>query len=113
MRRTNELETKKDHNTKNVSGAPRVVHESFGIKLIAPVGLAGHYLFENTDLSYQLQSLSSKMRRTNELETKKDHNTKNVSGAARVGHESFGIKLIAPVGLAGHYFFENTDSRFF
>ena len=62
---------------------------------------------------FDFEELWSKMRRTNELETKKYHNTKNISGAARVVHESFGIKLIAPVGLAGHYFFENTDSRFF
>ena len=62
---------------------------------------------------FDFEELWSKMRRTNELETKKDHNSKNVSGAARVVHESFGIKLLAPVGLAGPWRVENTDFRFF
>ena len=109
MRRTNELETKKDHNSKNLRGVARVVHESFGIKLIAPVGFAGHYFFENTDLGSQLQSLSSKMRRTNELETKKDHNSKKPSGVARVLQESFGIKLIAQIVFAHQVHKKNTD----
>ena len=61
---------------------------------------------------FDFEELWSKMRRTNELETKKDHNSKNVSGAARVVHESFGIKLLAPVGLAGPWRVENTDSGF-
>ena len=38
------------------------------------------------------------MLRNIDLEISKDHNSKNLSGDARAFHESFGIKLLAPLG---------------
>ena len=62
---------------------------------------------------FDFEEIWSKMRWTNELETKKDHNSKNTSGVARVLQESFGIKLIAQIVFAYQVHKKNTDFRFF
>ena len=68
------------------------------------------------DKKYKIQNQqtsASKMLRNIDLEISKDHNSKNVSSVARVLQGSFGIKLLAPVGLAGPWRVQNTDSCFF
>ena len=98
MLRNIDLEISKDHNSKNVPGETIFVPESFENKLLAPLGPEILRNLHPPFFHFFLWEADSKMLRNIGLEISKDHNSKNVSGDARAFHESFGIKLLAPLG---------------
>ena len=98
MLRNIDLEISKDHNSKNVPGETIFVPESFENKLLAPLGPEILRNLHPPFFHFFLWEADSKMLRNIGLEISKDHNSKNLSGDARAFHESFGIKLLAPLG---------------
>ena len=97
MLRNIDLEISKDHNSKNVPSVAGVLQGSFEIKLLAPTVFWKFLLLGQLFWSLFLQKAFSKMLWNIGFPTSKDHNSKNVSGVARVLPGSFGIKLLAPV----------------